>query len=47
MIYISGGKLSKFIFLEEDLTLLTHYPQLNESGEYLYSFFYLFYFYIL
>ena len=32
MIYISGGKLSKFIFLEEDLTLLTHDPHRTNQG---------------
>ena len=30
--YISGGKLSTFIFLEEDLTLLPHYPHRTNQG---------------
>ena len=32
MIYISGGKLSTFIFLEEDLTLLSIYPHRTNQG---------------
>jgi hypothetical protein len=30
--YISGGKLSTFIFLEEDLTMLSHYPHRTNQG---------------
>jgi hypothetical protein len=32
MIYISGGKLSTFIFLEEDLTMLSIYPHQTNRG---------------
>jgi hypothetical protein len=32
MIYTSGGKLSTFIFLEEDLTLLPYYPHRTNQG---------------